>query len=69
MAYTNSFKGPTRVDHRILGPDNKLIGTLRVKPSGVLWRPADVRRFYSVELAKFAEWITADSTGAERTKV
>lgn len=68
MKYVNSFRNPTRIDHRILGPDRKLIGTLRVKPSGVLWRPADVRKFYGVKLGEFIKWITTEPSGAKRKK-
>lgn len=69
MAYKNSFYEPTRVDHPILGRDKKLIGTLRVKPSGLLWKAKGRGKFYRVELKSFTDWITAPSTGATRTKV
>jgi len=64
--YRNQFSRPTRVDHEILGASGKKIGILRVKPSGVLWKPVNQQKFYSVSLDQFTTWITSSVSGAQR---
>ncbi len=34
----NYFEGPEQVEHTIRDPDNKIIGRIQLKPSGVLWK-------------------------------
>ncbi len=65
-AYKNEFARPDHYEHEILS-DGKKVGTLRVKPGGILWKPSGQHRFYSVNLERFADWITASATGATRT--
>ncbi len=55
--YNNSFAQPAYHDHTINDADGKKIGTLRVKPSGVLWKPANQQKFFSVSLDEFRPWI------------
>ena len=67
--YTNQFRRPHHYNHNIENKDTReMIGTLRVKPVGLLWRPKDDTRFYSVSLDQFIEWITSKETKARRTK-
>lgn len=49
----NSFRIPKFVDHVIEGDDGRVFGTLRIKPSGVAWAPADGKKWRSVGLEKF----------------
>ncbi len=65
--YKNQFQRPTHQDHHIRDANNKKIGTLRVKPTGVAWKPANKQKFYSVSLDDFTDWITKPSTGASQT--
>ena len=70
-AYKNQFSRPTYYDHDILDENGGKIGTLRVKPTGVLWQPKGAKgpkKFYSIALSQFAKWITSDEAGARRTK-
>jgi hypothetical protein len=53
-------------DLKILCANGKL-GTLRVKPGGLLWKPKRQQKFYSVSLEQFEAWITNSATGAKRT--
>ena len=49
-AYKNQFVRPDHYDHEILcsnGAKPK-VGTIRVKPGGILWKPVGQQRFYSV---------------------
>lgn len=66
--YNNKFKSPANVTEIIVDAKSSVtIGTIRVKPSGVLWKPKGQQKFYSVNLAKFTDWITNATTGATRT--
>ena len=65
--YTKQFGRPKYYDHEILKMDGAKIGTLRIKPTGVLWKPKNVREFYSVSLDQFIQWITGKESGARRT--
>jgi hypothetical protein len=66
--YVNHFASPVFVEEVIRDKDDKVIGTIRIKPSGVLWKPANSPKFYSITLSKFTEWIMDPATGASRTK-
>ncbi|NJM54934.1 MAG: hypothetical protein HC841_02525 [Verrucomicrobiae bacterium] len=69
-AYKNKFYAPAFVEEVIIKDDgdNAVVGTIRIKPSGVLWKPKGQQKFYSVDLEKFSAWITDSTTGAKRTK-
>lgn len=57
--YTKQFGRPKYYDHEILHKDGGgKIGTLRVKPTGVLWKPKNARKFHAVSLDQFVEWIS-----------
>ena len=67
--YNNAWIGNTAYDHEIAGPDDKKLGTLRVKPTGIGWKPANARQFHSVSLAKLTAWITdKGASGSRLTK-
>ncbi len=66
--YNNQFARPEYYDHEIRDSDDKKIGTVRVKPTGVLWKPVNGQKFFSVPLEKFITWITDSSTQASKTK-
>ncbi|MDO8751163.1 MAG: hypothetical protein Q7K03_08475 [Dehalococcoidia bacterium] len=66
--YRNKFAGPKYVDHDILDANGGVVGTIRVKPSTILWKPKNQHTFYSIGLDDFHTWITAARTGAARTK-
>jgi len=64
--YLNRFKSPEHVEETIVDESGTIVGTIRVKPSSVLWRPKSQHAFYAVTLADFAAWITDPDTGAKR---
>jgi hypothetical protein len=66
--YKNQFQEPTYYEHTILDEKGKTIGTVRIKPSSILWKPVNAREFYSIPLQKFAELMQAASTKASKTK-
>jgi hypothetical protein len=66
--YMNQFARPVHYDHDILDENDKKVGTLRVKPTSVLWKPAHARKFFNVSLDRFADWISDPATKARQTK-
>lgn len=69
-SYINKLEQPQHLEAKVVGakPKRPLIGTIRVKPSTILWKPAGQQRFHAVSLDTFAEWITSPETEAERVK-
>jgi hypothetical protein len=63
-----SFESQKYVQEIILDENGKVFGVIRIKPSGVLWKPKNAGKFYSVSLEKFIEWISDPATKANRTK-
>ena len=55
--YKNWFDKPTYYDHKIMD-SNGVVGTIRIKPSGVLWKGLSQQNFSRVSLEKFIEWIS-----------
>jgi hypothetical protein len=57
--YKYQFKGPEYVEHTIIDHDRNVVGTIRLKPSSVMWKPKGAKNFYQVTVDKFDEWITS----------
>jgi hypothetical protein len=53
----NSFRIPKYVDHIIQDEDGLVVGTVRVKPSGISWAPADGKKWRTVPLHRFVEFM------------
>jgi hypothetical protein len=51
---TNSFRPRKFEDHEIVDDKNKVVGHIRVKPSGILWSPKNGGGWYGVSLVDFA---------------
>jgi hypothetical protein len=66
--YNNRFESAKFVEERILDQKGNVVGLIRLKPSGVLWKPKSAGKFYAVPLATFTQWITDPATNATRTK-
>lgn len=54
---TNQFNPRKYENFEILDGDSKKVGEIRVKPSGILWAPKGSKRWYRVDLKKFAEFM------------
>jgi hypothetical protein len=65
--YNNRFKSPTYLEEAIEDENGATVGSIRIKPSSVLWRPVNAQKFYAVSLDQFASWITDPATRATRT--
>jgi len=66
--YLNKFKTPDHVEETIVNEIGATVGTIRVKPSSLLWKPTGQHKFYAVSLDRFTSWITDAETGAKRVK-
>ena len=65
--YTNSFRSPTFIQETIIDEARKTIGTIRIKPVSVAWKPAGQGKYFSVKIEDFGNWITDSKTNATRT--
>ena len=54
----NNFRPRKFEDHEIVDGDGRVVGHVRVKPSGILWAPANSKVWYGVPLGSFASWMT-----------
>jgi len=63
---TNSFRPKKFEDHEIVDADGKVVGHVRVKPSGVLWSPKNGKGWYGVTLDVFAEFM--EGAGVKQSK-
>ena len=66
--YKYSFEYPEYEEFQIRSRLRR-IGKLRIKPSTILWKPANGKRFYSVSIDDFTQWIMRPRTGATKTKL
>ena len=64
----NHFKSPAYIEQKILDEDGSVVGTIRINPVAVKWKPSGAHTFRSVSLTKFTDWITDPNTGARLTK-
>ena len=62
----NKFLSPKFIEEVILDGSDKVIGTLRLKPSSILWKPKGQKSYFSVNLDKFDEWMRNPSTKAKK---
>jgi hypothetical protein len=56
----NSFRPKKFEDHEIVDEYGKVVGHVRVKPSGILWSPKNGKDWYGVSLAEFAEFVVTN---------
>ena len=62
----NSFRPRKYEDHEIVDANNKVVGHIRVKPSGILWSPKNGKDWYGVSLTEFAAFI--ETNGKKQSK-
>ena len=65
--YVNQLARPQYVELKIVDQEERAVGTLRVKPSSILWKPKNAQQFYAVPLDAFAGWITSAASGHTKT--
>jgi hypothetical protein len=55
-----SFAPKKFEEHTLVDADNRIVGHIRVKPSGILWSPKNGKDWYGLGLEEFAEIIERD---------
>ena len=63
---TNSFRPKKFEDHEIVDGAGKVVGHIRVKPSGVMWAPSNSQIWYGVSLKDFSVFM--ELKGKKREK-
>lgn len=56
----NNFRPRKFEDHEIVDDANRIVGHIRVKPSGVLWAPCNAKRWFGVSLTEFAAFMESN---------
>lgn len=64
--YNNKFKSPSYREETIES-EGVVVGTIRIKPSSVLWKPKNAQKYFSVPIERFAEWIQGPDAKARKT--
>jgi hypothetical protein len=57
MKAVKSFRPRKFEDFEIIDDESKVVGHIRVKPSGVLWAPPKAKVWYGVSLEDFAAFM------------
>jgi hypothetical protein len=58
----NNFRPRKFEDFESVNGDGRVVGHVRVKPSGVLWAPVNSKVWYGLRLDRFAEYIEREGT-------
>ncbi len=66
--YTNAFAAPKFREETVCDGTGAKLGTIRIKPVAIGWKPAGKGSFHMVSLQQFIEWITDPGTRARTTK-
>ncbi len=53
----NNFRPRKFEDFEIVDAEGKVVGHVRVKPSSVLWAPANAKVWYGLPLKEFADYM------------
>lgn len=64
--YNNHFASPDHIEETILSTSGEVIGTIRIKPSSILWKPKGAQKYFSKPLEAFTAWITDPATKARK---
>lgn len=63
---TNSFRPRKYEDHEIVDDKSKVVGHIRVKPSGILWSPKNGKDWYGISLNEFSSYM--EKNGKKQNK-
>lgn len=53
----NEFRPRKYEDFEIVDGSAKVVGHVRIKPSGILWAPSNAKMWHGVSLAQFADFM------------
>ncbi|MGI8486127.1 MAG: hypothetical protein ACR2OU_17945 [Thermomicrobiales bacterium] len=62
----NNFRPRKFEDHEIINAESRVVGHVRVKPSGILWAPSNSKTWYGVSLTEFARFMEASGKAQEK---
>lgn len=62
----NSFRPRKFEDFEIIDEGSKVVGHIRVKPSGILWAPSNAKVWHGVGLREFANFM--EQSGKKQDK-
>lgn len=62
MKMANNFRPEKFYDREIINGKGHLVGKIRVKPSGISWRPKGSQNWYRVDLESFASFTIKNGT-------
>lgn len=63
----SEFKRPAYYEHTIVEKQTgHVIGTFRIKPTGILWRGPNKKAFKSANLQEFITWIETNGLDQSR---
>lgn len=62
----NKFRPRKYEDFEIVNGDEKVVGHVRIKPSGILWAPSNAKMWHGVSLAAFAKFM--EKSGVKKKK-
>ena len=66
--YNYQFKSPAYTQEEIMDDSGKKLGTIRVKPVSIAWKPANAREYLTVPMDDFIVWNKSKQSGAKATK-
>lgn len=58
----NNFRPEKFYDFEIVNEENRIIGKIRVKPSGILWKSKGSHDWLGVSLDRFADFMKENGT-------
>ena len=64
--YNNRFKSPDHIEETIVDKKGAVVGTIRVKPTSILWKAKSQQTFSAVSLQAFVEWIEGSDSGSKK---
>jgi DNA polymerase III epsilon subunit-like protein len=53
----NNFRPRKYEDFEIINDQNRVVGHIRIKPSGVCWAPANSKKWHGISLEEFANFM------------
>ncbi|MBW1794856.1 MAG: hypothetical protein JRJ38_10565 [Deltaproteobacteria bacterium] len=53
----NNFRPQKFYDYEIVDYKNRVVGQIRIKPSGILWSPRGTHNWLGISLTKFDEFM------------
>jgi hypothetical protein len=65
--YRKRFLEGEYYEHTIVvDTSGAMVGTIRIKPVSVLWKPKAARKWYAVSIEEFDAWIRANGRQVEK---